>query len=297
MKSSAPKSVAVPSDKFPAAAARRLLEALSQSGAYGFEDRSGARARISVAAARKGVSVHVASAPASAAASLCAADLALWSQPDAGGRARLTITSNGRAACARRNTPAGLDGVTAQHLSVTRRPADASPDAPEVYVNRGESPFAWLATRKGRDGRPLIDAGELEAGERLRRDLTLGQMLPRVTASWSATRGAGAGADAGLNFSDLTIAARQRVDQALRAAGPELAGLLVDVCGFLKGLDQIEMERGWPQRSAKVVLVLALRQLCRHYGVGAQAVGPHASRGVRHWGVDDFRPSLTGAPE
>jgi hypothetical protein len=56
----------------------------------------------------------------------------------------------------------------------------------------------------------------------------------------------------------LEIGARQRVRAALDAVGPEFAGLMVDVCCFLKWLEQVESERSWPPRSAKVVLQLGL---------------------------------------
>ena len=78
------------------------------------------------------------------------------------------------------------------------------------------------------------------------------------------------------------LSARQRVHQALDAAGPEFGGLLLDVCCFLKGLDDVERERAWPSRSAKVVLQLALDRLARHYGYAAQVRGP-AHAAIRTW--------------
>lgn len=152
-----------------------------------------------------------------------------------------------------------------------------------VAIDLEESPLGWLARRRGRDGRSFIAPVQLIAGERLRADFTRAGMAPRLTANWDAvTRSDRAGGAVGLNASEAMLAARQRVGRALEAAGPEFSGLLMDVCCFLKGLEQVEQERCWPARTAKVVLALGLDRLARHYGLSAAAHGPARAR-TRAW--------------
>ncbi|MCK0196377.1 DUF6456 domain-containing protein [Ancylobacter sp. 6x-1] len=136
-----------------------------------------------------------------------------------------------------------------------------------------ESPLTWFARRRGKDGRPLIAPHQLLAGERLRADFTRAQMMPRVTADWNASGVRGSRVPGALDPSETVLAAKQRVRNALGAVGPEFAGVLMDVCCFLKGLEQVEQEHGWPARAGKVVLTLALDRLARHYGYDARAVG------------------------
>ena len=55
------------------------------------------------------------------------------------------------------STPAdGIDAFRAQHLDLATREIMTGTGALSVLVNDGESPLAWLARRKGRDGRTMI---------------------------------------------------------------------------------------------------------------------------------------------
>lgn len=139
-----------------------------------------------------------------------------------------------------------------------------------LELDLAESPLGWLATRKGRDGRAMISAAQLLAGERLRLDFTKAGLTPRVTTNWSDVGSGGGGPEA---FSDMVLAARGRVRAALAAVGPELSGVLLDVCCFLKGLELVEQERGWPSRAGKVVLGLGLDRLAVHYGLAGETRG------------------------
>jgi hypothetical protein len=182
-----------------------------------------------------------------------------------------------------------VDSFRGQHLNLAQRQIATEFGYASVTIDEAESPLAWLARRRGRDGRALIEPPQLQAGERLRADFTKAHLMPRTTSNWASPLSAnrrGAGGNRAGAFTETMIAARQRVHQALDAVGPEFAGLLIDICCFLKGLDDVERERAWPARSAKVVLQLALDRLARHYGYAAQARGP-AKASVRTWLAED----------
>jgi hypothetical protein len=78
--------------------------------------------------------------------------------------------------------------------------------------------------------------------------------------------------------------------------GPELSGILVDVCCLSRGLEAAERSLGWPQRSGKLVLQIALTQLARHYGLIRDQTEPHRPASIRHWGVEDYRPQVGLVP-
>jgi Domain of unknown function (DUF6456) len=111
--------------------------------------------------------------------------------------------------------------------------------------------------------------------------------MPRVTANWtSAVARDRRSGDRAATLTETVIAARQRLRHALDQIGPEFSGLLLDVCCFLKRLDDVERERGWPRGSAKVALQLGLDRLARHYGLAAAARG-RAHVQVRTWLAED----------
>lgn len=182
-----------------------------------------------------------------------------------------------------------IDVFLGQHLELAQRQVATEFGRVSVTVDESESPLAWLARRRGRNGRALIEPQQFQAGERLRGDFTLAHLMPRTTANWAspiASGRRGAGAERATTSTETMITARQRVHRALDAVGPEFGGLLLDVCCFLKRLEDIERERAWPARSAKVVLQLALDRLARHYGFAGETHGRgHAP--IRTWLADD----------
>jgi hypothetical protein len=155
-----------------------------------------------------------------------------------------------------------------QHREVERRAVTVDGEEAVLAVNLSESPLAVMARLKGRDGKRFFEEDAIMAGERLRQDFTRAGLQPRISSNWEA--GVSSGGPRAMNgiadLTDAALAARQRTENALKCVGPELSGILIDVCCFLKGLETVERERGWPARSAKLMLRTALAALSRHYG-------------------------------
>jgi Domain of unknown function (DUF6456) len=183
-------------------------------------------------------------------------------------------------------------------VKASRNPGGQKESSETVALGRptettgDDNPLLWMFRRKDKTGEGMIGAAAFAAGERLRADLTFAGMLPKVTMDWSGqTRVDRSGEGGRLNPTEAAMAARQRVDQALRAVGPEFSGLLFDLCGFCKGLEAIERDRGWPARSGKVVVKLALASLARHYGFDDVAMGRKQGR-MQVWAAPDARPAM-----
>jgi len=130
-----------------------------------------------------------------------------------------------------------------------------------VTVNVAESPLSWLFAHGHLEER-LFDAGE-----RLRADYERAQLAPGVTMRWDPVR-IRATADHGLSPTERQIAARRRFDEAVATAGAGLADILWRVVCAGETLPMAEKALGWPTRSGKLVLKIALARVADYYRVG-----------------------------
>ncbi|MEQ1901339.1 MAG: DUF6456 domain-containing protein [Devosia sp.] len=169
-----------------------------------------------------------------------------------------------------------------QHRATARRG--------EHVVSLVESPLARLAAAPVK-GKPFLEVRHLEAGDRIRRLVEKARLQPRTTMTYSASRTAGSQQNHIADLSDLAADARKSLAELHAILPRDCAGVVLDVCGFLKGLQQVETERGWPRRSAKLVLRIGLDKLADHYGIGNHAIGK-ANGKPRNWMAEDARPHL-----
>ncbi len=166
-----------------------------------------------------------------------------------------------------------------------------------VTANQAESPLGWMRARKDKAGKPLLSQVQFEAGERIRRDFTLAQMSPRVTSSWEFSSPAGSKKmrrDKGvMEISEQAMAAKSRFFAALDILGPEMSGVVYEVCCLASGLEAAERQFNWPRRSAKLVLQIALGKLSEHYGFVRPTKDNQKPGFIRHWGQDGYRPVIS----
>lgn len=129
-----------------------------------------------------------------------------------------------------------------------------------VTINLRESPIAWLHARGHLDDR------QFDAGERLRADYERAQLSASVTMRWDPVRVDG-GAGDGLTPTERQIAAKDRFDAAMREAGHGLNDILWRVVCGCESLPEAEKGLGWPVRSGKLVLSIALDRVAHFYRI------------------------------
>jgi hypothetical protein len=181
-----------------------------------------------------------------------------------GSEHRPILTGKGRAMLDAELKHHEVYGQTAVHI----------PDVLQRLANPRKGEAALLAIHDG------------AAAGMFQNDLERSGLRQRITQNWSYASlvlkpGKQAVGSQG-NEPVLMMDARERVRLACTAIGPELSGLLVDICLYDKSLAQIEQERGWPARSGKLAVALGLKALARHYGLDQMAQGPAPANWPAH---------------
>jgi Domain of unknown function (DUF6456) len=159
-------------------------------------------------------------------------------------------------------------------------------------LNLNESPLTRLSISVN-GTRPFLQPHHVESGERVRRLFERARMLQRTTMSYDPNRlpDSSRSGDTGGDLSGSAMDARRELARLREILAEDCASAVFDVCGYMKGLQTIELERNWPRRSAKLVLRVGLEQLASYFGLSAVATG-RPSRKTRHWADAGARPHI-----
>lgn len=129
-----------------------------------------------------------------------------------------------------------------------------------VTVNVSESPLGWLRSRG------FVTNRQFDAGEALRSDYERAALGPSVTMRWDASGVKTAPRGSALpDRTDRQLSAKRRFDGAIAAAGPGLSDVLWRTVCAGETLPDAERALGWPTRSGRLVLTLALDRVADYY--------------------------------
>lgn len=174
------------------------------------------------------------------------------------------ITKAGCALVAR-ETAAPDEAFVAQHRPIIDRAvigADGRTRA--VRGHDADAILRRLAALRDGNGAAWLDSAEIAAAARLRRDWEMGERGLVRGSDWSAPPN-GAGPRGPSNRAEEVAGAycdaRQRVSEALARLAVPLRRVVERVCLREEGLEALERGEGWPARSGKIALKLALAQL------------------------------------
>ena len=145
----------------------------------------------------------------------------------------------------------------AQQLKSQRIPGSGR----HVTMNLSESPLGWLRARA------LVSVRQFDAGEKLRGDFERASLGPSVTMRWDASgvRGQSGLAPDALDRTTAQVAAKQRFDAAIAAAGAGLSDILWRTICACESVPDAERALGWPARSGRLVLGMALDRVADFY--------------------------------
>ncbi len=157
-------------------------------------------------------------------------------------------------------------------------------------LNINEGPLLRLSyARNGRS--PFLEPHHLLAAKKIETLVARTQMLQRTTMSYDPTRTGQGNKSSGLgpDLGDNALDARRKLQNCLDRLPLDCASVVMDVCGFQKGLQLIETERKWPRRSVKLILRIGLEQLCAFFEFAPTIIGKEMNS-PRYWMGEDARP-------
>jgi hypothetical protein len=136
-----------------------------------------------------------------------------------------------------------------------------------------ETPLEMLARLADKDGQPYLTPGMVRAGRRLREDFELAQISGHLVQEALYFNGGSKGNSNPMRSSSQQAGAeaRKRMSEALQSLGMGLSDIALRCCCHLEGLETAERNLGWPARSGKVVLRIALQHLAEFYGEDSAA--------------------------
>lgn len=135
-------------------------------------------------------------------------------------------------------------------------------------------PDAVIRLATARSQERFLDPHHLEAAAWLTRLCERARLRQRVTMSYDQTRiGTGGRGSAQSDIADTAADARRRLADVARGLPADCWDVLFDICGLELGLQDVEARRGWPRRSAKLVLRIGLEQVAQMRGLSATAEG------------------------
>lgn len=155
-----------------------------------------------------------------------------------------------------------LDNVLKQGISLNRT-------AKVLAKNDDDyAPILKLYNRQRHMQHKYLNDIHVQAGQRLFENFVSSNLQPNVTMNWeklsSAPQPHYTGAkDAG--FGERLYIARKQLYEALKHVGEDFAVILVEVCLFGNGLEASEKSLGWPARSGKLLLTMALDKLAEYF--------------------------------
>jgi hypothetical protein len=139
----------------------------------------------------------------------------------------------------------------------------------------------------------FLEPHHLEAARRVARLFERAHLAQRVTMNYSPLPAASKNTGSPGQITDMAAEARKALAEIHNSLPADCAAVVMDVCCYDKGLQAIETERGWPRRSAKLVLRIGLDHLAAQFGLSASATGPHRDA-AQGWMDHDARPMEFG---